>query len=342
MKKTLLALSLLAGFAGVASAQSSVTLFGVIDANLRQIDNNGTKVRQLGTDGLNSSRLGFRGTEDLGGGLKAGFWIEAALNPDDGSTNSSGKFWHRRSTVSLEGGFGEIRLGRDYVPTYTGLGDFDAFGDNGVGKITSLQSRLTGTVNTTGRADNEVQYFLPKNLGGVYGNVAVAAGEGTVGNKYVGGRVGYLGRGLNVSLSYGQTDANASEDKYKLGTLGAAYDFGFMRLLGSYTQIKFVSREEALANLGVTVPVGPGVIRASVGVADLSGGAAGSTTADNADATLLAIGYVHNLSKRTALYGTYAQIDNKGAQTMAVGSTTPALPGGKKSSGIELGLRHSF
>jgi predicted porin len=343
MKKTLLALSLLAGFAGAASAQtSSVTLFGIVDANLRQIDNNGTKVRQLGTDGLSSSRLGFRGTEDLGGGLKAGFWLEAALNPDDGTINSSGKFWHRRSTVSLEGAFGEVRLGRDYTPTYTALSAYDAFGDNGVGKITNLQSKLTGTVNTTSRADNEVQYFLPKDLGGVYANLAVAAGEGAVGNKYVGGRVGYAGGPLDASVAYGTTEANAAAEKYKVATVGAGYNFGFMRLLASYSQFKFVAREEKLFNLGATVPVGSGVIRASYGRADVSGGAAGSTTANDADANLLAIGYVHNLSKRTALYGTYAQIDNKGAQTFAVGSTTPALPGGKKSSGIEFGLRHSF
>ena len=325
MKKTLLALSVLAGFAGAASAQSSsVTLFGVIDANLRQIDNNGTKVRQLG------------------GGLKAGFWLEAALNPDTGTINSSNKFWHRRATVSLESPLGEVRLGRDYAPTYTGISDFDAFGDNGVGKITNLQSKLTGTVETNSRIDNEVQYFLPKDIGGVYGSLAVAPSESAIGTKYVGGRVGYLGNGLNVSLTYGQTDANATSDKYKISTLGAAYDFGFLRLLGSFTSIKFVSREEALINFGATVPVGSGVIRASIGRADLKGGAAGSNTASDADATLLAIGYVQNLSKRTALYTTYAQIDNKGAQAMNVGATTPALPGGKKSSGIEFGLRHSF
>ncbi|MET0333935.1 MAG: porin [Rhizobacter sp.] len=342
MKKNLLALSLLVGFAGVASAQSNVTLFGVIDANLRQIDNGGTKVRQLGTDGYNSSRLGFRGVEDIGGGLKAGFWIEAALNPDDGTINSSGKFWHRRATVSLDGPFGEIRLGRDFSPTYTGISDFDAFGDNGVGKFSGLRSSLTGTVNTATRADNEVQYFLPKTLGGVYGSVAAAPGEGTVGNKYVGGRVGYAGNGLNVSLAYGETDASAAGDKHQAGTLGAAYDFGFLRLLGSYTHYKFVSREQDLAVLGATVPVGPGLIRASVVVADISGGAAGTTTADNADAKQLAIGYVHNLSKRTALYGTYSQIDNDGVQNFAVGATTPALVGGRKSKGIEVGLRHAF
>jgi predicted porin len=342
MNKHALALALLAGFAGAASAQSSVTIFGVLDANLRQIDNNGVKVRQLGTDGLNSSRLGFRGTEDLGGGLKAGFWLEAALNPDDGGINSSGKFWHRRSTVSLESGLGEIRLGRDYAPTYTGISDFDAFGDNGVGKATNLQSKLTGTVNTNSRLDNEVQYFLPKNIGGVYGSVAVAAGEGTLGNKYVGGRVGYAAGPLNVSGSYGTTEANAAQDKYKVGSLGVAYDLGVVRLLGSFSQFKFIDREENLILLGATAPVGSGVIRASFGRADLKGGTSATRTADADDANLVAVGYVHNLSKRTALYGTYSRIANKGAQNFQVGATTPTLPNGQKSQGIEAGLRHSF
>lgn len=342
MNKHILALAALAGFASAASAQSTVTLFGVVDANLRQIDNGGTKLRQLGTDGLASSRLGFRGVEDLGGGLKGGFWLEAALNPDDGTTNSSGKFWHRRATVSLEGAFGEIRLGRDYAPTYTGISNFDAFGDTGVGKFSNLQSKLTGTVNTNSRLDNEVQYFLPKNLGGVYGTLAVAAGEGTVGNKYVGGRVGYAAGPLDVSGSYGTTDANATEDKYKLGSLGVAYDFGMLRLLASLSQIKFIDRKENLILVGATVPVGPGVFRASFGRADLSGGTTATRTADADDATLVAVGYVHNLSKRTALYGTYSRITNKGAQRFVLSSTPALTADGQKSQGIEAGLRHSF
>lgn len=340
--KSLLALALLAGFASAASAQSSVTIFGVLDANLRQIDNNGVKVKQLGTDGLASNRLGFRGTEDLGGGLKANFWLEAALNADDGTANAT-RFWHRRATVGLEGGFGEIRLGRDYAPTYTGISSFDAFGDTGVGKFSSLLSKLgVSAVDTNSRLDNEVQYILPKNIGGVYGTLAVAAGEGTVGKKYVGGRVGYAAGPLDVSGSYGTTDANAAEDKYKIGSLGLAYNFGVVRLLGSFTQVKFLSREERLVLLGATAPVGPGMIRLSFGRADLSGGTTATRTADADDASLIAVGYVHNLSKRTALYGTYSRIANKGAQNFAVGSTTPALPNGQKSQGIEAGLRHSF
>jgi predicted porin len=326
--------------AGGAHAQSTVTLFGVVDANLRHVKNGDTKVNQLGTDGLSSSRLGFRGTEDLGGGLTAGFWLEAALNPDDGSTRP--KFWHRRTTVSLSGGFGEVRLGRDFTPTYTGLGDFDAFGDNGIGSFSKVQSSLTATVNTNTRADNEVSYFLPKGLGGVYGQVSVAAGEGTVGNKYIGARLGYAAGPLNVSGSYGTTEASAGEDKYKIGNLGAAYDFGVVRVLGAVSQMKFIDRKEDLLLIGATVPVGSGLLRASVARANLSGGTTATATADADDATLVALGYTHSLSKRTALYTTVASINNKGAQRFSVGTTTPALAAGQKSSGLELGLRHSF
>jgi len=333
--------TLLAAAAGSASAQSSVTVFGVVDVNGRYVKNGDTNVKQLGTDGLNSSRLGFRGVEDLGDGLKAGFWLEAALNPDDGTINSSGKFWHRRSTVSLEGNFGEIRLGRDYTPSYTGISDFDAFGDNGVGKFSNLQSKLTGTVNTNTRADNEINYFLPKNLGGAYGQVTVAAGEGTLGNKYVGGRIGYAAGPLNVSGSYGTTDANATEDKYKVGSLGVSYDLGVVKLLGSVSQIKFLDRKENLLLVGASAPLGNGLVRASVGRANLSGGTTATQTADADDATLVAVGYVYNLSKRTALYTTASRINNKGAQKFAVG-TTPAIAAGQKSTGFEAGLRHSF
>lgn len=342
-KKHAVALAVLAGFAGAASAQSSVTAFGVVDVNARYVENGDLEQYQLATDGLNSSRLGFRGIEDLGGGLSAGFWLEAGLNPDTGTINSSGKFWHRRSTVSLiSQSIGELRLGRDYVPTYTAIADFDAFGDNGIGKFSNLQSRLGGTVNTMSRGDNQVQYFTPKSLGGVYANLSVAAGEGNVGDKYIGGRVGYAAGPLNVSLAYGETQANANDDYYKLGALGASYDFGFMKLLGSVSQAKFInSREELLYLIGTTVPFGQFQLRASYGFADLSGGAVGSGYHDDQDSQLFALGGVYNLSKRTAIYTTIARIDNDGGQRFLV-APTPVPPAGASSTGFELGLRHAF
>src|SRR3954466_15464328 len=83
MKKSLLALAVLGAFAGAASAQSSVTLFGVVDLSANQIKNGGASTQTLQSNQLNSNRLGFRGIEDLGGGLKAGFWLEAAMSNEN-------------------------------------------------------------------------------------------------------------------------------------------------------------------------------------------------------------------------------------------------------------------
>ena len=88
MKKFAL-LAVLAGISASAAAQSSVTLFGILDINARYVKNGDLKVKSLSTDGVNSSRLGVRGVEDLGDGLKAGFWLESAVNPDTGTSNLS-------------------------------------------------------------------------------------------------------------------------------------------------------------------------------------------------------------------------------------------------------------
>ena len=116
MKKNLLALAALTAFSGIAAAQSSVTLFGIIDLSLNHVKNGSVTQKLMANDQLNSNRIGFRGVEDLGGGLKAGFHIEGGMQPDTGGT---GQTWQRRSTLSLMGGFGEIRLGRDYVATFS-------------------------------------------------------------------------------------------------------------------------------------------------------------------------------------------------------------------------------
>src|SRR3954469_341614 len=155
MKKSLIALAALAA-AGAASAQSSVTLFGIVDVNYAHYSVEGgtttagvatgsQHVNVLTNSGYNSARLGFRGTEDLGGGLSASFWLEGALSPDDG--NAAGLQFRRRSTVSLAGNWGEIRLGRDYVPTFWNLTVFDPFGTNGVGTVVGFKAKTSSAVN---------------------------------------------------------------------------------------------------------------------------------------------------------------------------------------------------
>ena len=351
MKKSLLALAALTAFAGVASAQSSVTLFGVVDVAIRTTDNDNGAVSSLGKDGNASSRLGFRGVEDLGGGLRAGFWLEGALDPDTGG--STGQTFQRRSTVSLMGRFGEVRLGRDYTPTFWNHTVFDPFGTNGVGAQTNLMteqgraSPLGATSGTLVRANNTIGYFLPA-MGGLYGQLMVALGEGgPPGNDYFGGRIGYAAGPFNVAFAYGKTteaiaagQPNGPQD-LDAWNIGGSWNFGFMTLMGQYHEydISVASLKNYL--IGMTVPMGAGTLKASYSTTEQNGG----KLRTSGDASMLAVGYVYDLSKRTAVYGTYSMIDNDTGVRYAV-------PGGKDrsannasgftSQGMEFGVRHSF
>ena len=347
--KKISALALLAGVSALAHAQSNVTVFGVLDVAARYTKNGDENVKSLASNGAQTSRLGFRGVEDLGDGLKAGFWLETGLNPDTGSSSDSTRFWNRRSTVSLSSvSLGELRLGRDTTPTFNGYADYDVFGTNGVADASKFVNKLGTNVDTNLRADNLASYFLPGNIGGVYGQVSAAAGEGVTGKKYYGGRIGYAAGPLDVSASYAETTvsplAGSGEDKYKLGSVAAAYDFKVVKVSGYVSQAKYADEKLTIANIGASVPVGPGAVRVSYVNANASGHIPAGASIENNDATQLAVGYVWDLSKRTALYSTVARVNNKYAANYVVDSN-PALPSpntGKDSTGFEVGIRHRF
>ncbi|RZL92060.1 MAG: porin [Variovorax sp.] len=414
MKKSLVALAAMA-VAGVASAQSSVTLFGVVDVAVSGYYNKSDNIfggsttasrTALTNSGYNSSRLGFRGTEDLGGGLAASFWIEGAINSDDGTGTSSatiggtsvstgGQNWQRRSTVSLSGGFGELRLGRDYTPTFWNDTVFDPFGTNGVGTnlISTANGFSSSGATTNGftanpnyvRASNSIGYFLPPNLGGFYGQVMYAFSEkdkfdpGTATpavlnnsrtGRYIGGRVGYANGPLDVAAAYG---ASTVADAFYAGlttnletfNLGASWDFGVVKLFGEYSKAKLNTDNSGILPigffnvepdaqgwlLGATIPVGAGLIRMAYSAVEVDPNRniltfdSGKPKADK-----FALGYVHNLSKRTALYATVARIDNKNGYDLVLGgpnyvATVPGIPGTatpKTSTGYDIGIRHAF
>lgn len=340
MKKSLLALAALTAFAGAASAQSSVTLFGVVDLSLRNQDNGSAgTMKSLSTDGNASSRLGFRGVEDLGGGMRAGFWIEGAMSPDTGGT---GQTWQRRSTLSLLGGFGEIRLGRDYTPTFWNHTVFDPFGTNGVGSQTNLiaaASPIGSGATTTVRANNTVGYFLPA-MGGLYGQVQIAAGEGSGGNKYFGGRLGYGAGPVNVAVAYGITEKTGNMiDDYTAMNVAGSYNFGFMTLMGQYHMNEQGSNEQTMMLIGANIPMGAGTFKVSYGTTEVTQG-----TIKGAEATQLALGYVYDLSKRTAVYAHYSVVDNDAGLRFTTSASGPSVASisGFKSTGFELGVRHSF
>ncbi|MDP1533186.1 MAG: porin [Rubrivivax sp.] len=280
MKKSLLALAALTAFAGAASAQSSVTLFGVVDLGARNVKNgNAGDMSTLSTDGMGSSRLGFRGVEDLGGGMRAGFWLEGAIAADVGGgaktgatangSTANGQDWQRRATVSLMGGFGELRLGRDYTPSFWNTTVFDPFGTNGVGASTNVWAQATpggaATAATTQvRANNSIGYFLPA-MGGVYGQLMVAAGEGVQGNKYTGGRLGYSAGPLNIAAAYGVTDRTLGMvDDVTDFNLGGSFKVGMVTLMGQYrTSEQGVAKNTGYL-VGALAPMGKmGTLKAS-------------------------------------------------------------------------------
>jgi len=424
MKKSLVALAALA-VAGVASAQSSVTLFGVVDAAVSGYSTKSNLIvanpfaippfgvpgslkrsqTALSNSGYNSSRIGFRGTEDLGGGLAASFWLEAPITNDDGKGGISN--FARRSTVSLSGGFGEIRLGRDYTATFWNDTVFDPFGTNGVGSSAIFRTNVNlaathgGTPNGAAGSDsyvrtsNAIAYFLPPNLGGFYGQFQYALhenvktdelnGSPSKKGRYVGGRFGYANGPLDVAAAYGVdtkdslTDLTvAGKDRLKTFNLGASYDFGPVKLFGELSQVKDaynlsstvtlggfpylltqgVSNKYNGALIGATIPVGPGLIRASYSQVKYKPDSAivpfNFYNNGSSRASQFAVGYVHNLSKRTALYATLSRISIKDGQNNpgVMGITTGGSPAygtltgytyaPKSATGYGFGIRHAF
>ncbi|MDH4425022.1 MAG: porin [Acidovorax sp.] len=360
MKKSLIALAVLAA-SGAAMAQSSVTLFGVVDATYAYGTGSTSSKSQLTNSGYNSSRLGFRGVEDLGGGMSASFWLEAGMNNDNGMgssnnttnqaggavANGGGLNFNRRSTVSLNGGFGEVRLGRDYTPQFWNLTVFDPFGTNGVGTTQTLNSALTLPGSTTlVRASNSIGYFLPGKLGGFYGQAQYYMGENNSNQVNAAGtnikkdgnglavRVGYANGPINVAVALSETKFAAGD--FQSINVGGQYDLGVAKVMAHYSQDEIDGGADGKGFLiGGLVPMGAGEVRLSYSTYKIDN-VAGADPRSNK----LALGYVHNLSKRTALYTTVARVTNKNGATQALNQSTTAA--NRNSTGYDFGIRHSF
>ena len=361
MKKSLIALAVLAA-SGAAMAQSSVTLFGVVDAAVSHGSGDGGNKTSLSSGGLSSSRIGFRGVEDLGGGLKAGFHLEAGLNADNGSLGNSrgegtstnnqanlasngGLTFNRRSTVSLMGNFGEVRLGRDYTPQHLSQIAFDPFGTIGVGALANSHfASGTGAVNnynTNQRASNSIAYHAP-NMGGFYGTAMYHMGENlsNAANKKVGNglgfRAGFAQGPFDVAVAYTESDI-AVNTKLKAFNLGGSYDLGMAKVMALYSQDKNDNSNAKGTGflVGGLVPVGAGQVRLAYSTYKQD-----NSTGLDPKVNKISLGYVHNLSKRTALYATYAHLTNKNDAGFALNGATGAA--NQNSNGYDFGLRHSF
>ena len=362
MKKSLIALAVLAA-SGAAMAQSSVTLYGVVDTGLTYSKGDESVYGMTHVGGNVNSRLGFRGVEDLGNGLKATFNLEAGMGVDDGTDyfTGSGMAFRRTSTVGLEGGFGSVRLGRMLTSSYLAVSRYDAFGDTGIGASLAWNGGQTGYAP---RTENAISYTSP-NFSGFKIGAEYGFGEkkDARDSRYLGLGATYdngplsLGLGFDRINNVGYVAANPTAvppvlldlgDDLTTWHLGAAYNFGVAKLLGFYKHTN--EKDVATGNkdkfktfgLGVTAPVGAaGEVRVSYNNYRLSPNAGKTQKANQ-----LSLGYVHNLSKRTALYGTYAYLKNNKKNGIGLELNGAMKGAGLSNSGaqhgLQLGVRHAF
>jgi len=336
-------------------AMSQVTVFGVLDTGLNRVSADGAGSRlSINPDGNTSGRLGFRGSEDMGGGLKANFWLEMAVGVDDGtsggtsttnkdSVNTGGATFGRRSTVGIEGPWGEVRAGRDYVPSFGNLTtSMHPFGTNGVGSSGHLFYPVNSggtTVRTNVRASNSLGYFLPSNAMGFYGAAMIAYGEQSSvpaatsdDGNHTGVRLGWRKGPWNMSYATGKTKYATGD--YTQTNAGINYQMGPAKLMLLWGENKVGVTRTRATMVGTQWDVSARTeLRAAYTTLTAQGVAN--------DATHLALGVVHSLSKRTALYANWAQVDNKGTGVRFGVGLAPKTAGGS-SSGFDAGIRHSF
>ncbi|WP_159915397.1 porin [Pantoea sp. 18069] len=339
---------------GVAAAQSSATISGVVDAGGRHVRNAQGALTSLASGGNSTSRLIFRGSEDLGGGLKAGFWLESTLFTDTGTMGSGGMFFDRASYLSLGSRWGDLRLGRDYTPGFRAIVAADPFAYVGVGGVatafnaaaTTTFQRAFGTGATTfARSNNAIQYFTPRTLGGAYAILMYAPREKTgsaSGYGHQAARLGYAAGAFDISATAARTRIDATGEDFAVDGIAGSYRLGALHLSASATQTSYLSSRHNVMGAAAKLLSGVHEFKASFARVDQKGSNAAGASIDADDARILAVGYVHHLSKRTALYLSAAHVSNQGNATYGVPGGPAGAPAGRSSTGYDLGLRHNF
>ncbi|MBA4175033.1 MAG: porin [Leptothrix sp. (in: Bacteria)] len=330
--------------AGTAQAQSSVQLYGLVDLSVGQFQTAGSaKVKRLDSGNLSTSYFGLKGTEDLGGGLQAGFTLDSFLLADSGGAGrvpGVDAFWSRNANLSLSGGFGMLRLGRMATPMFVSSLLFNSYGES-FGYSPTIRQYYNSPHGTSLVGDsgwnNAIGYTTPRK-GGLTANLLVAAGEGaaTARGPNVGANLLYFAGPLALTVALQKVEAQGTLGRpisafpgfssQSALQFGASYDLNFVKFSAQYGSIETRATQEVQTrtlNLSASLPMGRGDILAAYGSSE-------STTAGVAgkpESEMLTLGYNYRLSKRTDIYGLYMSDKYTG-----------------KSSGTTLaaGVRHSF
>lgn len=328
-----------------APAQSNVTVYGVLDQYLgRTTAKGGDSKTSLDSGGLMASRLGFRGTEDLGGGLKANFLIEHGFSADTGAAADTARSFNRASWLGLSGNFGELRLGRQNTPQFFMLGSMDAFGGATYG---SLLNNVSGY---TPRFDNTIHYIAPE-FSGVKLQAGLSLGEQASSsralNAYLLGAE-YRQSNLYVGLNHAQQNSADASVKAKATFLGGNYDYGSGKVYvglfagdtpGANMGANTKGRDTRAWSISADYRFGPAL---TVG-ALLGASKDRATDKDASQASLIA---TYAASRRTLFYAVATRLNNKGSANYSLGAAGPITrntpAAGGDTSGVQVGVRHSF
>ncbi len=302
-----------------AAAQSSVQAHGLIDASFGQFQvAGGAKQKRLDSGNMSTSYLGFKGTEDLGGGLKAGFTLESFLLVDSGNAGrvpGVDGFWGRNANVNLSGGFGNIRLGRMGPPLFVSTLLFNPLGDS-FGYSPAIRQYYNAPYGTPLVGDsgwnNAIGYTTPR-LGGLTATVLVQAGEGAANARgpNIGAHALYFAGPLGLTVAWQKVEAQGTLGRaisafpgfssQTAWQAGGSFDLGLVKLFGQVGRVATDAAADVDVTtwqLGASVPIGAGKLLASYGHSELD------FSAPTGDATsrMLTVAYDYFLSKRTDVY----------------------------------------
>ena len=314
MRKLALAATLATLACAPVFAQSSVTLYGRLNLTVESVKA-GDEDRQ-GEVRDNASRIGFKGTEDLGGGLKAGFQIEHGFDATNGQAASA--FWGRQSEVNLGGSFGTVRLGRFTSEAYYATADYVSLHNHDTGD--SADAFYLPISAITDRNRNKVGYRSPV-LGGLVLHAALGLKEGTDTDQLYDFAADYDRGPLHLGAGFeklGDVKQYAARALYEFGstTVGGYIEHASIPLLGNATHFR----------IAVMQTVGASEFHFNVGRAGEY------SNWDQSDALQWTLAYNYNLSKRTKVYAYYTAID-KDDVLKAYGGDFNALA---------VGIRHNF
>lgn len=358
MKKSIIALAVLSSLAGTAFAQTAITIYGVVDAGVVYDNAGAGRNWKLDSGNQSGSRIGFKGSEDLGSGLSAIFNVENGFTTDDGRQGQGGRLFGRQAWVGLKGGFGSIKMGRQLTPLYVAIDQIDPFRIGLAGNAQKAFGYGLYGADPFARTDNTLSYSTP-DISGLTATLGYAFGEqpgAFASNRSYNAGIGYANGPINAQIAY-QKSTGATLPLTTSGTsatalpgspatlfgatadlrtilVGGYYDLGVAKAHLAYGDTHADTAATSLKTrnwlLGVSAPLGgAGTVMASWNRNDIRDIA-------NGKSDQWAVGYAHALSKRTNMYTSIGYTKNDAG--VSLNSTAP----GQSDRLFNVGVRHLF